>query len=114
MVDGVTSLSADRIAYLEELVRRNSGVKNESKLNAILVEKVAHAFEYGRFAGAYFARKHNKALAAANPINEIGQRLLMLRAAIEELRIRTEIERALFEPEIRVIHSEPGVCSSRL
>ena len=42
---------------------------------------VAQALQHGGLAGAYFARKNDKALAALDAVNQVGQRLFVLRTA---------------------------------
>src|SRR6185503_8680348 len=49
-------------------------------------------------AGAHFAGELHKALALANPIQKVIQRLAMLGAQIKEARIRRNRERRFFQP----------------
>ena len=90
--------------HLEELIRRQSRVEDEGKLGAHAVQVIAQALEHGCFPGAHFAGEYDKSFPAANAVDQVCQGFFVLRAAIKKLGIRTDIERVLRKPKVRIIN----------
>jgi hypothetical protein len=85
--------------HLEELLRGEPRIEEESEGRLVRRQMVAQTFEHRRLARAHFARQNDEAFAALHAVNQARQRLFVLRAAIQKRRIGTEIERVLFKPK---------------
>src|SRR6185437_1284711 len=105
--------------HLEELRGRDPRVKQKRELDALIFQIVAQAFEHRRLTGANLASQHKKALPALHAVNQIGESLFMLLAAIKKCRIGAKAEWAFGQSEKGVIHldrripqKEPSLAAS--
>ncbi len=90
--------------HLEELVGVDSGVEKEGEFDELRVKVIAEALEHGGLAGADLPGQDDKPLAAMDTVDQVCEGLLMLGAAVEERRVRAEIEGAFPEAEKGVVH----------
>ena len=67
---------------------------------------VPQALEHGGLAGAHLSGEHDETLAALDTVGQVRQRLLVLRAAVQEGRIGAQVERVFGKAEEGVIHGE--------
>ena len=58
--------------HLEELLRVDAGVEQESELDVLRFQVIAQAFEHRRFARAHLARQDDKSLTRLYAIYQIG------------------------------------------
>ena len=70
--------------HLEELLGGDARVEDEGELDELSLQKVAQALEHGGLAGAHLAGQDDESLAALDAVDQVRQRLFVLRAAIEE------------------------------
>src|ERR1035441_1069325 len=90
---------------LEKLVHRKARVEERCEGDLLGIEEIPQAFEHGSLAGANLAGEDNKALAALNAIDEVGQGFFVLRTPEQERRVRAHVKRILGEAEEGVIHN---------
>src|SRR2546430_11955199 len=70
----------------------------------LVVEPLEERAQQRRLAGADLAGQDDEALALADPVDELGQRLAVARRLEEELRIRRGTEWCLAEPVELEVH----------
>ena len=86
-VDDVETLPDDvatrRLCVTAEALKRYSVVRATHSRNATLPK----ALQHGSFTGSDLASQNNKPFTAAHTVDEVSQRFLMLRAAVQKFRI---------------------------
>ena len=89
---------------LEELLHREAGVEQGREGDLLRVEEIAQALEHGGLAGADLPGERDETLTALHPINQAGERFLVLRAPEQKRGVRAHVERVFGEAEEGVVH----------
>src|SRR5262249_28513606 len=97
-----------------ELIHRQPRIEDVGEFDLLRHEEVAQTFEHGGFARAYFAGQHDESLPALHAVNQVRQRLFVLRAAVEKTRVRTEVERILFQAKEGIVHGVANETVNKL
>src|SRR5258706_4462650 len=105
---GLRVLGAPQIQVVgnhrKKLIRGDSGVEDEGEFDVLGVQEVPEAFEHRGFPRPDLAREYYKSLTALDTVYQVRQRFFMLHTSEEERWVGAEIEGALREAEIGVIH----------
>ena len=79
--------------------RCDPGIEDVSELDRLFVQVIAQTFEHRRFSGADLAGQNHETFAGLDPVNQVGQRLIVLPAVVKKGGVRTQIEGIVFQAE---------------
>src|SRR5262249_22928906 len=88
---------------LEHVVERQGRVEDERD-RGIAVEPLTQRVQQGRLAGAHLAGEHDEALSLLRAVVELGERLAMAWAHVEEPRVGRRVERLFEKPVELQVH----------
>ena len=99
--------------HLEELLRRQARIEQRGEDDLLGGQKIAQALEHHGLARAHFPGQDHEAFAALHAVDEVRQRLLVLRAAEQKRRVRAQAERVFGKAEKGLVHGGLGVRRRR-
>ncbi|HXQ34592.1 MAG TPA: hypothetical protein VN843_11325, partial [Anaerolineales bacterium] len=88
----------------KELATRETRIEYERITNPLLVKKFLQTTNDQSFSGSYLSGQKHEPFAGLDPVKEARECFLMLSRRVEHRGIRTDLEGAALQMEIRFVH----------